>query len=521
MLFLFVKTAMLAFMSAEKIFRFDRAVQKAVSWHLSGQKSFVMAADMRPEDMLRLFSPDFLGKCEESAGKQIPATQAIYYLLLEYRRFAPSFYPPHDICLVLANLAKAAGEDGRLFVLDPKVLPSAVLLAGKGWEIAFPAESRPLKEMLAACLKGITFMDLPEKPAKDAAVLAGDPRICLEEGKGELIREAESAICLANWDFLGVKSSESYRRYWMEKGGVSGILQLPRLKRQGSAAYPAIMRLNRDAPNEVRMARIGKVEIGVGALDQEQAISLMHGEPDGVNSKDIGKETINANQGCNLTPAVWLNAGNYLPKENGTNLGKYVQIIRCQLKRVKVANASETVYGQQPDGSFVVREVGMGALQSQCGILLESCGETVRIAFKRQNSQFKYLLRKNDLIFAFRGTTESLGKVGFVDSDPETPSITGTAFYLLRPLAGMNPVWLFWQLQSKEARNAILARSSGTTMLNISVDDMGSLPIRMPEQKELEQIMGLHSEMAQRATEISMAMLEIGQAMERMAKLIN
>lgn len=507
-------------MNTEKIFRYDSPTQKAVSWLIYAQKGFAEADSKEPGDLLQLFSPDFLGLCVYGAGKSISTANALFYLLLEHRRFMPSFYPPHDICLSLANLIKAGPDTGHLLVLDARLLPPAILLAGSGWEVALPKAAHPLKEMLVASFKDASFVELPEKPGNKVTVLAGDPRACLEEGRGNFLREAEMAVCLTNWDFLGVKTNESYRRYWMEKSGVSGILQLSRLKRQGSSSYPAILRISHDVPNLVRMARIGKVETGADALNQEELLSLMSNEPDGINSLDVARQAINANPACNLTPALWLKIKSLSSSDSSINLGKCFQIIRCQLKRAKIADNLDIRFGPQQDGSYIVKEVGMAALQAQCGILLDGFGETVSLEFKRRNSEYKYLLRKNDIIFAFRGTTESLGKVGFVDQDPRNPTITGTAFYLLRSLGEINPVWLFWYLQSGDVRNIILSRASGATMLNISVEDIGSLPIRMPREEELAKVLSLHSEMAQNTNAISSFMREIARSRKRMMSLI-
>lgn len=484
-------------------------------------KNFVAHAEIKPLEALEAFSPDFLKECEVAAGKHIRSSECLYYLLLEYRRFMPSFYPPNDICLLLANLANAGGGGEKLLVFEPRFVPAAVLLAGSFQEIALPKTADAIRKVLAAYIKESEFTDLPKKPEGNAVVLAGDPRVCLEKGYESFVIKAQSAISLSNWDFLGVKTQEFYRRYWMEKSGMSGILQLPRLKRQGDSAYPAILRISSDAPDVVRMARIGRVEAGQGAVSQERALSLMQDEPDKVNSQDVEKTAINANAACNLVPALWLGGKLSHRIESGMLLGKYAQIIRCQLKRVKITDNPAPVFGRQEDGSFIVREAGMAALQAQCGILLDGCAEPVILEFKRRDSQFKYLLRKNDIIFAFRGTIESLGKVGFVENDPADPTITGTAFYILRPFADINPVWLFWLLQTKDVRNAILARGSGTTMLNISSDDIGALPIRMPNQDELQQILALHAGMAQETNEISGAMTKISASMKQMTSLIN
>lgn len=467
-------------------FEYDPKLARAVGRYLGDRIDFATRVILPPYELWDFITPEAEKEIRKGTGQPAEASQLLYYFCLAHRKMDPGFFPPQDLCMLLANLANTSGgwRPSQVTIEDIRLLPAAILLAGRDWKICLPPSSEAYRERLNSLLKPDLLSEKPESPDRATVYLGGDPR---QMEMAEEARKSHPAYYLTNWDFLGVKGNEYYRRYWLENAGISGVLQIPRPGRQGISIYPAIIKSGGESAS-IRMAQIRELKVGDGTLDQAFAVSLLTDNPDGINSVDVKKPDIEANPACNLTPAFWITGAAGTDKAQMIRLGECAQIIRCQVTRTKYQDTYQEEFGAQPNGYFIAREAGMSALEPQCGFLLDEAGEQVSLEFKRKDNQYKYLLKANDIMFSFRGTSASLGKVGFVDHEPEIPSVTGTAFYIIRPLGTVHPLWLYWQLQTGELREEILSRSSGTSMLNISVEDTRNLPIRRPEPAELEEI---------------------------------
>lgn len=474
-----------------ELFKFDPELSRAVSHYLGERIDFSSRVLLPPYELLDFITPEAEKEIRKRTGRPASASQLLYYFCLAHRKMDPAFFPPQDLCMLLANLACSSGGGfpAQVTIEDIRLLPAALLLAGRNWQLCLPPSSEAYRERLTRLLMPDLFSKMPESPDRPTVYLGGDPR---QREMTNTAKKIHPAYYLTNWDFLGVKGNEYYRRYWLENAGIFGVLQIPRPGRQGISIYPAIIKSGGESPN-IRMAQIRELKSGDGTMDQAFATSLLTGEPDGANSLDVKKTDIKANPACNLTPAFWITETTGTDKAQLTRLGDCAQIIRCQVSRTKSLESYQEKFGSQPNGCFIAREAGISALEAHCGFLTDDAGDQVCLEFKRKDNQYKYLLKANDIMFSFRGTTASIGKVGFVDHDPENPSVTGTAFYIIRPLGSVNPIWLYWQLQTEEMRKEILSRSSGASILNISVDDTRNLPIRIPKSTELEKILEAHA----------------------------
>lgn len=501
----------------ETFWEFNPELQNVV-WHLAHYREISFCENI--DKFLLNLKADILQTIKYAAGENISAAESLYYLLMENRRVNANLFQPHDLVLLLANLINSAHEPGKLALLDKQLLPAAVLLAGQGWKIGLPESLREVARALANLFPAGEWEVTPPQPENGMIILGGDPRIHQDFIKNftNLVRASDAAFFLTGWDFLGVKSHEYRRRFWLDKLNLSACLQIPRIKRQSATLHPAIICCSGKPVKLVRLARIEKVERGDGSLDQEKAISLFKMKPDASAALEVEKDVLLKEPLCKLTPAFWLTQLKR-PRSGDlhSKLSDFAQVIRCQLAREKIAMNSGDVHGQQNNGEFIAREINMSDFLAPAALVLPDSGVPVRLTFKRIDSQYKYLLKKGDLIFSFRGTVESTGKVGLVEFEPANPSITGTAFYILRPLRPEDSVWLFWYLQSREARENILARTSGNTMLNINIDDVRDMPVAVPSEQVKEELCQRHAKIVKDVEHVAAAMRRIKLQMKDIA----
>lgn len=478
------------------------------------------------KDLLTLawdsFSKETLKKFESFAGGKADPCLFLYYLLMGLRKIDPELFPPHDITMLLANLIQAQYPPSSVCVYSGDLLAAGILLLSKGWNLRvgrmkWEPQVKLLREMMPEAKIDHLFLD------KEVDVLLATSSHFMHRARREHeIRDiAETYFLLDTWDFLGVRSNEYLRRSWLERNALFGVIQLPRLKRQGWNYYSAILQYNQNSASQIRMVNLESADSGEAMLDQQLAISLMLNPPDNKSSVDVSISELKQDPICNLTPSIWLRKRN-LPEVRGLRLGEYAQIIRCQLPRKKFKESEPLEYGMSEDGSSIVREVGMAALEPESGFLLPESGDQVSISFKSEAIESKYRLKENDIIFSFRGTQESLGRVGFVDQEPEMTTITGPAFCIIRTLGKVDPKWLYWALQTDEVRANILSRSSGKSLLNISTNDIKDLMIRLPEEsREENSILDLHEEISKEIAVISQAMSKLGKNTKLIKRRMN
>ena len=509
-------------MTQKKIFEFRRPLEKLVDdtvlvrmEAISRARSFLhFLAELDPEYLKEL----------AAASPAYDVADILYYSVMESRWKKELSFPGHDLSLLLANLVHQATPPGELVLLEPSLLPTAILLAGAGWKILLPESgvefapglekntaakawfrlgqplaSADVASVLSRILPGSGWSALsgPFDPA--AVILGGNPGVTNGKIKDltDLVAPIKNGWFLTSWDFLGVKTYDNMRRVWLDERNLAGVLQLPMFKRPSSGFYPAILRCSTDKGG-TRLAQIDDVRPGEGNLNQKLGISLMLEEPDGKNSLDVAADEIKNEPLTNLTPAYWLNS--VKKRSSGANfsdLGRLARILRCQLPRTRLETA--TPCGSAENGQFVVREVGVFDLMGNCGFLWPGSGGFVSLDLRAASDPMQYLLRQGDIIFTFRGTADSVGNAGFAAFEPEQPTIAGTAYYIIRPLPAINPVWLYWQLRLPETRGEVLAAMSGTSMLNISAADLRALPIRLPREEELKNLLAMQEALAVQA----------------------
>lgn len=489
----------------------------------------------------------------EDEVEEGPDGGALYYALMGYRTVAPGYFPVHDLCLLMANilatrLAGMAIPSAPVTLLDWGLLPVAVLLAqamsAGGREFLLPpapmeAESaariiRHLEKRLPGS-RWILSNDSAEVPqgawlvAKDPlAHCTADPRFL------ERLAGIGGGILLSSWDFLGVRIHAHTRSQWLAAGLIGGILQLPRPRRQSVTEYPAVITLRPPAPGlSIRLARVPSIQPGPGSLDHEAALALLDGVPRAGASMELDPVAPARDGLYTLAPATWLTPPLAAPP--GRTLRAFAQVLRCQLARerlpappaweelVEVVDGEPVFawhdgFGETGDGGFVAREVSLGELDAMTGFVDEQRGNVVRVALNPLGKQGKYLLQANDIVFAFRGTAQSVGRVGFAE-ELGAPAITGQSMCIIRALPDMDPVWLYYYLQREEVLAFIRSRASGASLLTVNLESIRDIPVAFPGRQEIDDINLQHRKISENMLKVAQLHRESRQSLARIHEI--
>ncbi|MBD5557061.1 MAG: hypothetical protein HDQ92_00395 [Desulfovibrio sp.] len=466
-----------------------------------------------------------------------PDNGATYYTLMEYRSVAPGYFPVHDLCLLMANvLATRLTAQGvapvPVTLLDWGLLPVAVLLAGAqspaGRDFLLPPA--PLEGDSARRLISHLGRRLPasrwqirgegQELSPGAWLLAKDPLAhCTADSRFlERLAGIGGGVLLSSWDFLGVRIHAHTRSQWLGAGLIGGVLQLPRPRRQSVTDYPALLTLRPPAPElPLRMARIPSIQPGPGSLDQETALALLDGAPRVGASMELDAAAPARDGLFTLAPATWLTPPLAAPE--GRTLRAFAQVLRCQLPRERLEEAiawrefigmedGEAIFewhdafGEAPDGKYVTREISIGEFDPMTGFVDEHGGNPVKVALNPLGKQGKYLLQANDIVFAFRGTAQSVGKVGFVEELGQ-PAITGQSLCIIRALPEMDPVWLYYYLQQKDVVDFIRSRASGSNLLTVNLESIRDIPVAFPYRWEIDEINEEHRKISENMVRVT------------------
>ena len=475
------------------------------------------------------------------------ARKAAYYALMAGRECLPSFFPVHDIQLGIANLLRPALQHGRpLVLLDWELLPAALLAAPPGSRVTLPLclgaavnqekDASYILRELRNLLPDIHW-DLPETtqpPDLTGAVVIGQHPLRHGERDPRFLEKLADIACgllYTSWDFLGVKIHAHTRSLWIKAGIMQGVLQLPRPRRQGSAVYPTLLLLGEANPLQpLRMAHIPSCGPGPGVIDQQQIVSMLQGHHKGKqeNTLDITPEELARDGLFNLSPAY------HLANQNMAGAGAHstvtlrtcAQVLRCQLPRERLGDddiqgleAEESVtglemWGEGRNGNFICREVALGELDPLTGFLQEQGGNIVRVQLTLLGKQGKYVLQGNDILFAFRGTQASIGKVGIVEEEGP-PAITGQALCIIRCLPGTDAVWLYYYLQRSFVKDWICGKATGGKLLTINLDAIRDIPVALPDRHALDAVHEEHRAVAAAMSKIAELRREVHTALHR------
>lgn len=418
-----------------------------------------------------------------------------YYLLMREREYnRRSMFLPHDLQLLMANILYSRSETAALALEEPDFLPAAALLADAGWKIwllNFSLLEHTYVNILRDFMPEGSWGELSSAPDDAFFLSVGDSRdnkTDIDRLNKMLMERGREAWALLHWTYLGAQSLNFTRESWIEKGGLKYLLQTPRPRREGFDLYPAIAGFVRGSREDIRAAQIPETGSGPGALDQDEALNLLFGDPIAGKSLDLPRNEPGKDGAWNLTPATWLQKKSGKTMPSRIVLGQRAGLIRAQLKGKKLDDPRDEEIYNEKKGYDIFREVSMTDLDPVSSFLPVDAGR--KIAVERQSPWYsaKYALREGDILLPFKGSYGSLGKAGFVPETPEKPTVAAPSICVLRSLDGVDPVWLFWYLNWPSTREALLARAVGGASLTINLKDIGTLPVIDPDPKELVDI---------------------------------
>lgn len=536
-------------------FNYNLYIPAKISGIILTDREFSLSLYQHPDDV---FDPLYkiLRWCAKnrealnSALSSLPVGNAkceiLFYTLMMHRHLHPAFFPVHDIALAIANICSyrwPVNELPNFQILDWEMLPAAILLASrlkKGASVYLPKRARIHNDMrIAHALQNI----LPDIDWKVAIYRENDiPDNTLVLGCNvarhshmdrfflDRLKKASGGIFYTAWDFLGVRSNSFTRSRWVNEKIIENVLQLPKPRRQRASCYPAIIGISPPAePSSARLAHIPKCNPGPGTLEQRECLSLLFSAPVKGRSLDVDIAELARDGHYNLTPAKWLHGE---PEyRGGTTLRAFAQVLRCQIPRERLTadEARELMDAYAPgsgnssnDGQncLLAKEITLDDLDPVTGFVrcMPNRG-FVKMGISSLGSQGKYILQQNDIVFAFRGTASSVGQVGILQEELEdwdepgghpcqatygSPAlVTGQSLCIIRALPDIDPVWLYYYLQTPEVAAFARSHASGTNLLTVNLETIRDIPIQLPEAREVAAINHEHAKIVDAMLKIS------------------
>lgn len=109
----------------------------------------------------------------------------------------------------------------------------------------------------------------------------------------------------------------------------------------------------------------------------------------------------------------------------------------------------------------------------------------IKESFVTKNSQY---IQKNDIVMSMANSRELVGKVAFVEEQPEGPMTFGGFLGVLRPTL-IHPKFLMAVLRAPHSRKTLIGNASQTTNIaNISIGKLNPLVIGLPPLEEQNRI---------------------------------
>lgn len=411
----------------------------------------------------------------------------LYRAIMQYRDVNPTFFPVDDVQVLTAN---ALSDFEAIRLLDLQLLPAAILLAGAGKRIGLPADHAKLASILKKWL--------PEAQWEDAD--AKLPILGMLAFNQQLRESAKNGgLLITNPGFLSSKSDIRPRH--LLAGYVASVLQLPRPKRQKNPEIPVLMLLEKPGHSQthIRFALLNETHLfnplrfGELGVSLPLSLSMLLGPEPTPSTIEIDRQKL-ALADWSLSPMFWLGDG--VEVAPGTpRLVDFAYVIRCQVSRRRVGQEAAC----EPDGEgYIVREIVQADLDDLTGCLKAAGGKKVWARLDEYGRGGQHLLRSGDIIFAYRGSEQSIGACGYVD-EPGEPAIVASNFYIIRPKLQKMAPWLYYTLRKPESVKRIMAKStvSGGRLITINIEDVRSLPMARPEEDEMEKCAKLRTQLGE------------------------
>lgn len=312
-----------------------------------------------------------------------------------------------------------------------------------------------------------------------------------------------NGFVLAPTSELSVRRYTFYREKWVNSGLIRSILKMPPASGAWNRTHSTLFDLGQNSSNMIRMAEYSGASPSVGKLKIDQCIELLESRICKPGATDVSLEELAYKGQYNLSPSFYLGAGLQKKAKNGLTLRNKALILRSQAPRSKFDEASAQIESPQVDQSGIwARELSLQECDPLTGFVDESMGRPVQVPFDRNSPDAKYFLQPNDIIFSFRGTEKSVGQTGFI-YETDGNSIAGLSMCIIRALPGMNPAWLYYYLRQPEVLAYIRSQAVGGTLVTVNTPILQDLPLVMPSDRELRNILDSHEEICRNSAIIS------------------
>ena len=423
-----------------------------------------------------------------------------------------------DLLLLMANMAMTAVEDvglDNLYVSNYNLFAPACLMVSTStkWTIKLErAEDIPEKdhdnliETLNRLMPHAKWENATSGIFKDSLLLSMNLDD-LNPFPENLFKKADNVaggVFLCSASCLGLQRYAHMREAWVKSGLLRTVVQTRPVRPWMRKIDPVLFELG--APSSasyVRMIQIGDPSPGEGDLDMRTCISLISSRSckKGVSMDVPVKELVTQGQYI-LDPNYYLAGNLRVIAENGQTLRGKALVLRAQQQRTRIADEDSAISLEK--GEMLAREISLYECEYATGFVDESRGNLVKLPFDENSQNAKYLLQKNDIIFAFRGTINSVGQTGFV-ANLTAPAVTGLSMCVIRvlPDADIDPVWLYYYLRSPEVLKYIRSQAFGSTLVNVNSGVLQDLPLVYPTRRELDKIHESHERLVANSAQIA------------------
>ncbi len=477
--------------------------------------------------------------------------EIFYYILMSLRKMHSKLFPVSDICLFAVNLLarQKQGKSMHILLQDWAMLPVALLATCFGARVSvFPLSGEEQKYMEKTCV--FLQKELPQGGwnrvgstlPEQYYLLGQNPLVIAEkEFSATHTKAIVGGVVLCSWDFLGLSLYGYARRLWVEQGLIHSILQLPRPRRQGVNTYPALLNLGQGNTKSIGMAQISSMSTGLNATAMKTALQALE------QGIQVRVQNLLRSGLCNLTPAIHEEEQNPTPTEGNVLLRQVAHVLRCQLPRTTFDHQAwqsraeatlEVIYDNEDNAVGVEptifatfhRELGLADVDAVSGFVNIFGGQSIVLRITSYAKQGKFLLQPGDIVLIFRGSLESIGKVGYVDDMPEDSDrpyrycnysgglsmgghIAGKSMLLIRPFA-VDGAWLFSYLRQNHVRKSLASHASGASLLTITMENVKNMTIPLPSAAEVNKANIVHQEVAECVAEIKRQYAKIVEARE-------
>ena len=410
-------------------------------------------------------------------------------------------------CLIAESIEK--NDNLHLYAWD--LLPAAVLLASRftrltvtlpvgGFKKEYPKFNyQPIISLLKRIFpKTIWQTSNPQKYSHDQAsfILGLSPfqLINLNHIDAHQITLSKNSIFVVYWSALRGSRLRSTRKECIEAGLINSIIQIPSLSYEDKNRQFAIIEMGKS--NKTKSIRMAKIDDSSSSSNSlifiDNIVNLLHLPANfETGSMDV---TINDIED-NITPEIYFMT--FCLEINSRPLSDFAETFRCQAIRHVLPLIDRTTWGSmEKDRTFFARDIRQQDLEHDTGFVPadKNTGTYVKLPPSRFVDGYeKYILKQNDIIFAYRGSPVSIGEVGFVVEEGNV-AIPGSLMCIIRAKNFNDAIWLYYYLRQPIVREWVLRHSAGvgfTKTLTTSLIE--KIPILKPSAEEITKILAYHS----------------------------